>query len=1134
MNRLVQEIDARGKTITTVYDAASRVTSITDRNGRKREWTYDAADQVSTEVWKNSGGTVTQTTTFSYDVNGNLTSAVNAQGTLSYSYDAVDRVAAATDVWGKTLTYTYDAIGQVVRRDDPTGGILTSVYDAIGQLTSRRFSASGQEEVRADFGYNARGEQTSVTRYSDVAGVTQVGQTTYSYDAAGNTTGITHRDSLSAIISQMTYVYDLARELTSETVDTVTKTYTYDVAGQITSDGVASYTYDVGGNRSNGSQVIGTGNRLTSDSVGTYTYDDEGNLTSRTVSGVVWNYSYDNDNRLTSVTKTVSGSVTYQVDYQYDAFGNRVQSTTDADGAGSGSSVTERYAYDGDQLWADLNGSTTVHVYYMYGDQVDQLLVRSVASTGWYLTDRLGTVNQVTNMAGVVLDAITYDGFGQVVSESMPTYGDRFKWTGREYNADTGLQYNRARYYLSSTGRWLSEDPIRWAAGDSNLYRYVGNASTSFTDPSGLDPDGDLEGIGGGGGGGGGSSAGLNWNWGRMWAGGLWGGTPGSGANGFWGGWGGGWNCTPGGNGSWGGWGGDSGPISMSGGGGGGGGSAGGNGYWGGWGGGWNCTPGGNGSWGGWGGDSGPISMGGSGGGSAGGNGYWGGWGGGWNCTPGGNGGINIGGGGSGPISMSGGGGGSTGGNGYWGGWGGGWNCTPGGNGSWGGWGGDSGPISMGGSGGGSGYRLGDGGYGGSQGGSGGNGGGSGYRLGDGGYGGSQGGSGGNGGGSGYRLGDGGYGGSQGGSGGNGGGSGYRLGDGGYGGSQGGGNFGGGGNNGPIYMFGAGGGGSPPSNPGDNEPGVIEGRMQGPHQSVVASSAAFVANNPLNKKMNDAWAEKNKEILETLRNLNRFAGFLQATGGAVQLYLSPYLGPILGAASALNAIDNIRAGYLTMRDGESHGTATGWLISQGAQAAGVKEQTADEIGEYGNMGIGIAFTLGAAIGQVRVRVPKAEPPPTSKPPQQPPFVANPGGTTGPKIPFTGQDAVPTPPVAPVPPKPVVPSEVPPIIYREGRSSPSNLTPRPQDNGNLSFRDSLSNPVNLGVPGPLNGRPVFRPGEPFTAYDTSKLPPGTVRPDGVPGSTTTPPGHVSVNGASPEALKNAAIPRPPGDSGKFPK
>jgi hypothetical protein len=115
-----------------------------------------------------------------------------------------------------------------------------------------------------------------------------------------------------------------------------------------------------------------------------------------------------------------------------------------------------------------------------------------------------------------------------------------------------------------------------------------------------------------------------------------------------------------------------------------------------------------------------------------------------------------------------------------------------------------------------------------------------------------------------------------------------------------------------------------------------------------------------------------------------------------------------------------------------------------------------------------------------------------------------------------------------------PGEVPPAIYREGRPSPSNLTPRPQDNGYLSFRDSLSNPVEPGVPGPPGGRPVFRPGEEYMRIDTSKLPPGTVIPDGVP------PGHVSVRNVPPEVLKNAVTPKPPKPpygpdaSGKFPK
>jgi len=47
------------------------------------------------------------------------------------------------------------------------------------------------------------------------------------------------------------------------------------------------------------------------------------------------------------------------------------------------------------------------------------------------------------------------------------------------------LQYNDERWYAPDTARWLSEDPIRFAAGDVNLYRYVGNDATGATDPSG-------------------------------------------------------------------------------------------------------------------------------------------------------------------------------------------------------------------------------------------------------------------------------------------------------------------------------------------------------------------------------------------------------------------------------------------------------------------------------------------------------------------------------------------------------------------------------------------------------------------------------------------------------------------------
>jgi RHS repeat-associated protein len=188
--------------------------------------------------------------------------------------------------------------------------------------------------------------------------------------------------------------------------------------------------------------------------------------------------------------------------YKYDAFGNRVEK----DVIVSGVTTTQRYAYDGWnpdtpaglgnvkwEVFADLDGSNNLQTRYLRGDHVDQLFAR-IASSGtaaWLLTDHLGSVVGVTDNSGVLQDAIQYDGYGNITSESAASWGGRYKFTGRELDIETGLQYNRARYYDASTGRWTSQDPLGFAAGDSNLYRYVNNVPTKIMDPSGkgdMDP----------------------------------------------------------------------------------------------------------------------------------------------------------------------------------------------------------------------------------------------------------------------------------------------------------------------------------------------------------------------------------------------------------------------------------------------------------------------------------------------------------------------------------------------------------------------------------------------------------------------------------------------------------------------
>jgi RHS repeat-associated protein len=65
-------------------------------------------------------------------------------------------------------------------------------------------------------------------------------------------------------------------------------------------------------------------------------------------------------------------------------------------------------------------------------------------------------------------------------------YGDRYGYTARERDLETQLQYNRARYYDPASGRWITQDPLGFDAGDSNLYRYVNNQPVEKTDPTGL------------------------------------------------------------------------------------------------------------------------------------------------------------------------------------------------------------------------------------------------------------------------------------------------------------------------------------------------------------------------------------------------------------------------------------------------------------------------------------------------------------------------------------------------------------------------------------------------------------------------------------------------------------------------
>jgi RHS repeat-associated protein len=384
-----------------------------------------------------------------------------------------------------TLTYGYDAYDNRTSISDSLGGSIVLGYDNGFNLTSLAWGMGDTHAGNVSLGYDSLDRLTSLSRTIPNNFFAHTLTTSISYDKDSNVTGITHTDArTSTTLANYTYSYDAVNQVSGYTGPEGSLTYTYDRSGQLTAVGGArneSYSYDVNGNRTMTGYSTGTGNELQSDGTYSYTYDNEGNVLTQTriSDGQVTDYTWDYENRLTEVLVKTSGGTVLQDDkFTYDAWGRRIGKST----LSGGQTWT---LYDGDNTYADFNSSGTLTYRYLYGNGIDQLLARfDGTNTAWYLTDRLGSVRQLVSSGGSVLDQLTYDSYGNILSESSPSNGDRFKYTGREWDSEIALQYNRARYYDPKAGRWF-QDPLGLMAGDPDLYRYIMNKPPGATDPTG-------------------------------------------------------------------------------------------------------------------------------------------------------------------------------------------------------------------------------------------------------------------------------------------------------------------------------------------------------------------------------------------------------------------------------------------------------------------------------------------------------------------------------------------------------------------------------------------------------------------------------------------------------------------------
>jgi RHS repeat-associated protein len=514
LNRLLTETNQLGATRSYVYDAVGDVVRSTDRDGRVRTFDFDAARRLVAEHWL-SGSTVVNTISYQYSAGGQLLSAQDSSSALAYTYDAYGRLTSVDNngtpgLPDVVLNYSYDTAGREASSNATVNGVTdftnTYQYDGLSRQTevaqSGTTGGNAVAEKRVDFAYNPLNQFTGVTRYRDVAGTQLVASSAYSYDSLGRLTGLSHSQG-GTPLAQYTWSYDALSRITQMTSADGTDTYSYDTTSELvsathTAQPNESFSYDLNGNRTNPGYSTGADNQLLSDGTYNYAYDGEGNVVRRTAiaSGAVTEYQWDYRNRLIGVTnRDSSGTITSQSTYTYDVENRLISTSTDPDGPGPLPPVITRFVYDGNNVVLAFDGSGQMTDRFLYGPASDQLLAdervqRPLGSSDrvlWPLVDHQGSVRDIVDQLGASVKHVVYSAFGDVVRDSNPTLQFLFLFTGRPYDVASGLYYYRARYYASGLGRFLSEDPHGFPAGDLNLFRYVSNNPLNLNDPSGME-----------------------------------------------------------------------------------------------------------------------------------------------------------------------------------------------------------------------------------------------------------------------------------------------------------------------------------------------------------------------------------------------------------------------------------------------------------------------------------------------------------------------------------------------------------------------------------------------------------------------------------------------------------------------
>lgn len=510
----IEERTFDGRTIRTRHDLAGRPVRMEDGLGRKIAFEYDLAGQLIARRYADD-----TEETFTYDAAGDLIGASGPFGEITLERDAVGWVTReAQTFWGETheITTTYDpmrravrratslghveeltrdgygrvktvalgadrtigiesdAVGQEVRRSLPKGGVIETAFDELCRVVRRRAMGVARDRRAAPMEPAWVGAPEDRATVDRMYRYSYMGELTERWDAARGTTRFEH-DPLGRLIAALP-------------VSAKGALFAYDRADALHERGDGAEE-----------RVYGPGNRLLRRGDTTYTWSDDGQLLEARTRDRARAYTWTSSGLLERIDEPDGTTI----ELIYDAFARRMGKRVTRTREGSTEATVTRFVWSGDRIVHEIKRAArasgdpvVLERTYCFEDESFAPLAHrdvtrgedGVARAGeWlhYVNDPIGAPSHLVADDGALVAEIALSPWGK--AEGDGTAATPLRLPGQYEDEETGLSYNRMRYYDPAIGRYISADP--WGLlGGLDAFSYAGNSPLVSADPLGLFP----------------------------------------------------------------------------------------------------------------------------------------------------------------------------------------------------------------------------------------------------------------------------------------------------------------------------------------------------------------------------------------------------------------------------------------------------------------------------------------------------------------------------------------------------------------------------------------------------------------------------------------------------------------------